>query len=287
LRLTKHDNLIFTLQVGDKLRLPELVRGEPQRFGRQAGVPPLHDADIREYRYTVHPSLGRPGNRINLHVVLKNGRKIELATASMALKASNGFACLFSRRATHQTGLEINDPVSGPKLISLGSFEESFTLHFTVLVGPHDRKFNAAEQTDVNIIQHNVGNFRLVVLWSFFPMPATPNGSTAQILLTEAGSPVDPRKIVVTLPLTEETALATHRQVALAGFDELVSTLLKKMMPDKLEDLPIWIKMLMASKRLLKFGLKDSPEFQAYLKEPREELIPAGKHMHVKMLPFV
>ena len=213
-------------------------------------------------RLTIHPSnKSTDHNQINIRTILKNGKKLQLAALTTALKAHNEFVLLYSRRNHALADYRGVGMKPGPHQISLGEIDEKqLTLHYTLFLSYAAREFRAEEAPDINVKQIEIGDFKLTFLWSFLPIIALANAMNAYGF----EPPSKDVRPYSRLPLmNEERAFKHHRALAEKGFDEWALMVVRTLPARSLgERVTLW-NALAARKRLLKSGSSESPQFLA------------------------
>jgi hypothetical protein len=158
----KSGRLILNFRSGGEIRKTEI----PGSFGRD----PKHDkATITDQKFSIHPRT-KSGlyNQIHFTSVTSRGRRDEYCLTA-AIKKGDRFAPVAVKRCSSLVNSKY-DLKGGELTQSLGDYDNShFTLIFAVYVSAASCEF-AAEHDDFNTIQHEFGDFRLVILWSFFKL---------------------------------------------------------------------------------------------------------------------
>lgn len=132
----------------------------------------LHGKRVIDQRYSIHPSReSLVINAIKQTITLEGPKYLHTRHYTRALKATNKFAPLFHKitgRLDEKSDIHTDD---GTPVTSLGSFSNS-TLVFGTFVSRRERQFftNIVDADDFSVAQAVLGEFRLVVFWSFFAM---------------------------------------------------------------------------------------------------------------------
>ncbi|MGY4437053.1 hypothetical protein ACVWWO_009530 [Bradyrhizobium sp. F1.13.1] len=131
-----------------------------------------HNVRIEHQKFSIHPSAeSATHNQLHFHQILADGEKRDVYHVTNAI-SGNRFAPLFIKRYSN-----LRDPIyslkQGGNAINLGSYDTGwFSLILCVLVAHTDRRFTARSH-DISVLQHRFQNFSLILLWSFFVLPAT------------------------------------------------------------------------------------------------------------------
>jgi hypothetical protein len=245
--LTKHGDAILTVKGMEKVR----QLGLPTKMLGSEG----HNEEIREFRFTVHPTPNDANlNRINLHHVLKTGKKLGFAGRTDAIKKPYSLAMLFSR---YGRGLGLSK--SNAVVKNIGSYDPSaFTIHWYLFVS-HPDFFIAAESNTTNHTSEVVGDFRFTLLWSFLPMASMPIGAT-----TMAYGQTEDETIVSLLHYDMNQAFAIHNHTAEVHYQELVDTLMNALRFGNLEERGMIYRRL-SRFALFKEGTKDNFAYHAHV----------------------
>lgn len=148
------------------------IRMRTATFYRDPSDPSRDGAKIIEQRYSVHTSAKSAHgiNDIVQTIVLDNGERIRKRHVTKAIKQTNAFAHIYSRRCPNLSDDRYRLTKESGQNVSLGSYDPtSFSLIYSIFVGHKDRAF---KDTTHNAVQTIVGEFRVVALWCFFTMPS-------------------------------------------------------------------------------------------------------------------
>lgn len=164
-REQNNGRLIVTMQgAGNKTR----DLGIP---AQDAGLTDRHNVRIAHQKFSIHPSaLSLTHNQLHFHQVSGDGTKLDGYHVTKAI-SSGRFAPLLMKRYS-----ALLDPCydlkKGSNAVNLGKYDVSwFNLILCVLVARNDCIFTE-KSYDVSIAQHKFRDFRLILLTSFFIMPA-------------------------------------------------------------------------------------------------------------------
>jgi hypothetical protein len=165
-REQNNGRLIVTIQgAGNKTRDLGIPAQAPGRTDR-------HNVRIAHQKFSMHPStLSATHNQLHFHQISGDGKKRNEYHVTNAI-TSKRFAPLFIKRYS-----ALKDPSydlkKGNNVINLGNYDVSwFSLILCVLVAHKDCAFTE-KSYDVSTAQQQFRDFRLVILWSFFTLPAT------------------------------------------------------------------------------------------------------------------
>lgn len=179
----------FTIRAGDQERILFYLHESSNkdviltlRSGEYFGDGPHAKNEILEQRYSIHRSTKSSNyNTIIQTLALRAGRGHITSHVTDAIKKHTGFAMIFSRRSpwldtSHFQAVESEKGA----IATLGIYEpDKFTLVYSVFIGARDREFLLQAPTDANIHQRTFGFIRVVILWSFLPLPSWAEGYIA------------------------------------------------------------------------------------------------------------
>ncbi len=104
--------------------------------GQDLGTP------IVENRYTVHPTpKSAEINKINYHYTTADGNTFVNSLFTKAIKQDNLFHIMFSRYCSTLSGDYYDVGIKKRDIIDLGVFDQTFTLFYTLVIGPPNKKF--------------------------------------------------------------------------------------------------------------------------------------------------
>ena len=214
-RVSKFGDLFIAIRSGDKTRDRGKLRNDPGG--------PLHDQEIHEHRYTIHPTKGKELlNRINTHLVLKNGSEIQQSMMTCSLKKQNGFHCLYSRRGApfSEDAPEIKGKV---RTLSLGNHDEdNFVLQYTAFISKSNKRLDMLPPPGINQTDVILGAFRLTILWSFYTGLLMSTGLTIHPHFKNTSGRSD--EIVQTDAIPESSIYDLHTQMCAASYEEMITT---------------------------------------------------------------
>lgn len=199
-------------------------------MGMQRGQPggsELHDKEISEFRFTVHPTPNmEEHNRINFHRILKNGRSETVSASTSAIKKSDDFAFLYLSRESAYPHKNVNIDMNDKKTICLDVMDNRlFTLVYAVFVSRKGLELGPVPG-DVNKNHVDLGNFRFTFLWSFFPMVSPPGNVYVTYYDSEGDIYRDQMDIN---PVNRDLALQIFFGLARESYEELVKYSLSHM----------------------------------------------------------
>ena len=183
-----------------------------------------HAPLIREQHYSVHPSPQLPTeNVIHWTQVSEMGEAFGRMAYTRAIKAKTRFAFVHNY-LIHS--LRDSKPVkSNPKadVANIGSYNpDLFSVIYSLFVADKDRVF-VGMADNFNIFQRVIGNYRVVVLWSYIRFPSYPAGVWTHL----------PTRRLELIPSDEERAIM---DTYMNGFDEDACVLLYKISRKSLHD---------------------------------------------------
>ncbi|MGJ4920590.1 hypothetical protein ACQR0Y_08045 [Bradyrhizobium oligotrophicum] len=165
-REQNNGRLIITVQsTGNKFR----DLGVP---AQNEGITPRHNVRIAHQKFSIHPSAkSTEHNQLHFHQVFDDGVKEDRYHVTKAIK-SGRFAPLFVRRysSLRDTCYDLR---RGGNIANVGEFDpDRFSMVLCVLVGQSDCMFRGRTY-DISTFQRAFREFRIVILGSFFLLPAT------------------------------------------------------------------------------------------------------------------
>jgi hypothetical protein len=135
-------------------------------------------APIIEQRFTIHPSLKSADgmNLIKHTLVFGNGETYSATHYTTALKTGTGAAHLFTRCFPDMRPEKYEAPAE-EKNISLGSYDpEKFMLVVSFSVCAKHCKFLSGEGRGFTVREINIGDYKLIVFWSFLTFNSVSDG---------------------------------------------------------------------------------------------------------------
>lgn len=143
------------------------------------------DAQIKELRFSIHPSVGSSSNTIKRTTHLSDGRRLNQHSYTSCIKNRTGFAHLFTYIASDMSTPAHDISATKRETHLLAAFDHSkYTLAFSVFVGSADTVFiqSFGLNTFLRIVS---GTVQLIVVASAFSFTSTPFGR----LLEEVEAP--------------------------------------------------------------------------------------------------
>ena len=136
---------------------------------------------IANHKYSVHPSLETAeGNTLTNTILLTDGTAQKWHHFTRAIKVTDRFAPLFTRRFYDLSLSEAIKTKAGIETISLGSIQKGFTLLLGVLASSPSREFEG-EGGSFSIIDTEFAAFRLTLIWTFLAIPSDHTGTGAHV----------------------------------------------------------------------------------------------------------
>lgn len=192
-----HLRLTIETEAGPRLLLSiaERKQGDlvldfkPSPYGREIGSRRL-TGQIASQKFSVHCTPNAAdGNTITHTTVFRDGTSTKHHHFSRAIKQTNSFAPIFVRRFYNLASGDTLTHNSKAEVFCLGEMQAShFTLMLGVFVGARDRPFEAPDDDRISVYQKPFGMFRVVVLWSFFPLPSDETSESAIIMTLPPGT---------------------------------------------------------------------------------------------------
>lgn len=178
---------LFTVRISNQgslllsLKRPKMFRD----FGvivEDSGKTVEHGKEIAEQRFSVHPSPFLPDENVIHYTMYVDGSpKIEHRHYTRAIKINRRFALMFAKRCTDLSIGRYNLSSGKGEVISICEYHPTkFTLFCSVLVGPSGLPFDVPNFDCCefhNIVEREFGQFKLVLVYSFFSLPSHSTGA--------------------------------------------------------------------------------------------------------------
>jgi hypothetical protein len=156
------------------------------RYSRPDPALNFSDARITDQHYSIHPPNPGGGNLLHLTVDTDKRRKAWEAHQYTQAILAKKFAPLCILQFADLSGEEYADS-DGAKSITLGPIDtRHYTLFCGIFIGSANQPFVREDPlADTNLIEHILGNVRLVIVWSFLSIGSLNTGSSMHFLTTK------------------------------------------------------------------------------------------------------
>jgi hypothetical protein len=180
--------VLFSVQQRSSGDLTIIIKHGVHMTSEDSHFVPDKGHTIIEQRISVHTSPRSPDiNALKTTVVLQDGRRLITNNYTRAIKRGNRFAPLYSERCRDLSNPRYIIKDRASPSFSLGRYSPPMSqLVYQIFVGSASNQFRTYCKHDINLIQHQIGAFKIVVIWSYL---LTASDSTGEVFAFKTETP--------------------------------------------------------------------------------------------------